>query len=154
MQNCERRFWSCWRQRWTSEWILQFYLKWIIFIENDRFFFFSNDTFEFFQTWSGRDGTVGSNSEYRKAVVRPFGKGSGNCSEHAGGYLSTRRREITRRFAKKAQCAASQVSEMIGESDLWLFVCIEFHCTSSNHDSIVWETSLLLVKRQLMDVMR
>lgn len=80
----------------------------------DHFF---NGTFAFFQAWSRRDGTVGSDPEHREAAVRSLGKGSGNRSEHAGGHLSTRWREITRRSAKKAQCAASQVSEMAGESD-------------------------------------
>lgn len=85
-------------------------------------------TFEFFQTWSRRDGTVGRDPEHCQVAVRSFGKGSGDRFEHAGGHLSTCRREITRRFATKAQCAASQVSEMASESgfSFRLSVCENF----------------------------
>jgi len=102
--------------------------------------------FEFFQTWSRWDGTIGGNSEYRKAVVRSVGKGSGNCSEHAGGHLSTRRREITRRFAKKTQCAASQVSEMDGESDCLSTFGLHRISRSLDRDSVIQEIFLFLVK--------
>jgi len=38
MQNYERRLWSCWRQRWTSEWQCVC-LKWITFTKKRWIFF-------------------------------------------------------------------------------------------------------------------